>query len=83
MMAGELAATLVVGSRFEVMQGARWLLVRVSHEDTVIPGAGSLFESEPRRRVYVETVTEDGGRGLTFEAREGDAVRMVEVGLFG
>lgn len=82
MSVSDVVASLVVGSRLEVQHGGRWVLVRVTHEDWITPGAGTLFEGEPVRRLYVETVREDGARGLSWQLGERQPARLVEVGLF-
>lgn len=84
-MSGAEVLALPVGARFEVKRhhgSFPWCLVEVTHVDLVTPGAGTLFESEPIRRLYVQRVTTDGTRGNSWEHDARDLVRLVEPGLF-
>lgn len=74
---------LKLGARVEVFIGRAWRVCVVVGEYMQTDGAGSLFESEPRRVVTLAQVDEHGRHFGAFTLGNGHGVRMVEPGLFG
>jgi len=79
---GDITRGLALGARVEVFIGRAWRVCVVVGEYMQRDGAGTLFESEPRRVLTLAQVGDDGRAGSAFTLGNGHGVRMVEPGLF-